>query len=85
MLVLSRNVGESIVIGEDVVVTVWGHGVRGHVRVLMVSGATVRLGIEAPRDIVVHRSEVVSARAVGAAGTASPEGSQRADAAEQRP
>lgn len=74
MLVLSRNVGESIVIGEDVVVTV-----------LMVSGATVRLGIEAPRDIVVHRSEVVSARAVGAAGTASPEGSRPADAAEQGP
>ena len=53
MLVLSRKVGESIVIGGEVVVTV-----------LEVRGEVIRLGIDAPRDVVVHRSEVVEAIAV---------------------
>jgi carbon storage regulator len=53
VLVLSRKVGESIVIGGDVVVTVLG--VRGEV---------IRLGIDAPKNVVVHRSEVVDAIAV---------------------
>lgn len=47
MLVLTRKSGESIVIGDDVVITV-----------LEVRGGQVRLGVEAPRDVVVHRSEV---------------------------
>ena len=47
MLVLSRRANESIVIGGDVVVTV-----------LEVRGDQVRLGIEAPRHITVHREEV---------------------------
>lgn len=47
MLVLSRRLGESIVIGNDVVVTV-----------LDVKGDQVRLGIDAPRDVQVHREEV---------------------------
>lgn len=55
MLVLSRDVGERIVIGDDVVITV-----------LLVSGDTVRLGIEAPREIVVDRAEVADARASSA-------------------
>ena len=50
MLVLRRRVGESVVVGGDVVVTV-----------LEVRGEVVRLGIDAPRDVVVHRSEVVEA------------------------
>jgi carbon storage regulator len=53
VLVLSRKVGESIVIGGDVVVTV-----------LDVRGEVIRLGIEAPKNVVVHRSEVVDAIAV---------------------
>jgi carbon storage regulator len=53
VLVLSRKVGESIVIGRDVVVTV-----------LDVRGEVIRLGIDAPKDVVVHRSEVVDAIAV---------------------
>lgn len=47
MLVLSRRVGEQIVIGEDVVLTV-----------VEVRNDTVRLGIDAPRSIAVNRAEV---------------------------
>lgn len=47
MLVLSRRVNESIVIGSNIVVTV-----------LEVKGDHVRIGIDAPRDISVHRQEV---------------------------
>lgn len=47
MLVLTRKVGEKIHIGEGVVVTV--------VRVV---GDKVRIGIDAPRDVRVHRQEV---------------------------
>ncbi len=49
MLILTRKVGESIVIGDDVVVTVVESG-RDH----------VRIGIEAPRTVTVHRQEVYS-------------------------
>ena len=48
MLVLSRRVGESIVIGEDVTVTV-----------LDVRGDVVRVGINAPRSVTVHREELL--------------------------
>lgn len=47
MLVLSRRAGEKIVIGDDVTVTV-----------LEVRGDVVRVGIDAPRSIRVHREEV---------------------------
>ena len=47
MLVLSRRTGESIVIGNDVTITV-----------LEVRGDVIRLGIDAPRNVVVHRQEV---------------------------
>jgi carbon storage regulator len=47
MLVLSRKVGESIVIGGRITVTV-----------VRVEGETVRLGIAAPADVPVHRQEV---------------------------
>ena len=51
MLVLSRRTGESVVIGDDVVVTV-----------LEVKGdGGVRLGIDAPRTVRVHRAEVYAA------------------------
>ncbi|WP_370250514.1 carbon storage regulator CsrA [Nocardioides sp.] len=48
MLVLSRRVGESLQIGDDVVVTV-----------LEVRGDVVRLGIAAPRSVAVNRSELL--------------------------
>lgn len=47
MLILTRRVGESVVIGGDVTVTVLG-----------VKGNQVRLGVNAPRDIAVHREEI---------------------------
>ena len=47
MLILTRRAGESIVIGDDVVITIVEAG-RDHVRV----------GIDAPRSIAVHRQEV---------------------------
>tara|TARA_B100000579_G_scaffold355361_1_gene310659 strand:- start:51 stop:233 length:183 start_codon:yes stop_codon:yes gene_type:complete len=47
MLILTRKSGESLMIGEDVSVTVLG-----------VKGNQVRIGINAPKDISVHREEV---------------------------
>lgn len=50
MLVLSRKVGESVLIGDDIVVTV-----------VESRGDAVRLGIDAPRSMRVHRAEVATA------------------------
>jgi carbon storage regulator len=47
MLVLTRKVGEQIVIGDDI-----------HLMVVAIQGANVRLGISAPKDVVVDRQEV---------------------------
>ena len=47
MLILTRKVGEAIMIGEQVVV-----------RVLGVRGGQVKVGVEAPRDLPVHREEI---------------------------
>ena len=47
MLILTRRVGESLVIGKDVTVTVLG-----------VKGNQVRIGIKAPKDVQVHREEI---------------------------
>ena len=47
MLILTRRVGESVVIGEDVTVTVLG-----------VKGNQVRIGINAPKSVPVHREEI---------------------------
>ena len=50
MLVLSRKNSESIVINDDVVITV-----------VEIRGDKVRLGIQAPRNVPVHRKEVIEA------------------------
>ena len=47
MLILTRRVGETVVIGNDVTVTVLG-----------VKGNQVRLGVNAPREVAVHREEI---------------------------
>ncbi len=47
MLILTRRVGETIMIGEDVKVTILG-----------VKGNQVRVGIDAPKEVGVHREEV---------------------------
>lgn len=56
MLVLSRRRNEKIMIGEDITITI-----------LEVRGDQIQLGIQAPRDIPVHRYEVF--RAIHDAGT----------------
>ena len=47
MLLLTRRVGETLMIGDNVTVTVLG-----------TKGSQVRLGVNAPRDISVHREEI---------------------------
>ncbi len=47
MLILTRRVGETLMIGDDVSVTVLG-----------VKGNQVRIGVNAPRDVSVHREEI---------------------------
>ena len=48
MLVVSRRVGESVVIGDDITISV-----------LDVRGDVIRIGIDAPRSVAVHRSELL--------------------------
>lgn len=50
MLVLSRRESQSIVIGKDIVITV-----------ISIRGDQVRIGIDAPRSVTVHRQEVAAA------------------------
>ncbi|MBF7143511.1 carbon storage regulator CsrA [Pseudomonas sp. hsmgli-8] len=47
MLVLTRVVGEEIIIGDNI-----------RLKVLSVSGSQVRLGVDAPREVEVHRAEI---------------------------
>jgi carbon storage regulator len=62
VLVLTRSMKQSIVIGADVVVTV-----------LEIRGDQVRLGISAPRSVTVHREEVFAELAEANRAAASPE------------
>lgn len=47
MLILTRRIGETVIIGDDVNITVLG-----------VKGNQVRLGVNAPREVSVHREEI---------------------------
>jgi len=47
MLILTRRVGETLMIGDEVTVTILG-----------VKGNQVRIGVNAPRDVAVHREEI---------------------------
>ncbi len=75
MLTLTRSVGETIRIGDDI-----------EIHVVEVRGGTVRLGFKAPREVTIHREEVyrqiaeatslaaqVAADAAGALATFAPE------------
>ena len=48
MLILTRRVGESLMIGDDVTITVLG-----------VKGNQVRIGVDAPKEVAVHREEIL--------------------------
>jgi carbon storage regulator len=47
MLILTRRVGEAVIVGDDVTVTIVG--VKGH---------QIRIGISAPKDVSIHREEI---------------------------
>lgn len=47
MLILTRRLGETLMVGDDVTVTVLG-----------VKGNQVRIGVNAPKDVAVHREEI---------------------------
>ncbi|MES3041344.1 MAG: carbon storage regulator CsrA [Pseudomonadota bacterium] len=47
MLILTRRVGETLMVGDEVTVTVLG-----------VKGSQVRIGVNAPKDVAVHREEI---------------------------
>ncbi len=62
MLILTRRAGETVMIGNDVTITVLG-----------VKGNQVRIGINAPKDIAVHREEIyerIQSEKSGKSGTA---------------
>lgn len=61
MLVVSRRAGESVVIGDNVIVSV-----------LEVRGDVVRIGIDAPRSVAVHRQELLAQLAQSNQEAASP-------------
>ncbi len=62
MLILTRRVGETVMIGDDVVVTV-----------LRVKGNQVRIGIDAPKSIPVQREEIYARVQKGDAGGETPD------------
>lgn len=72
MLILTRRIGESIYIGDEVRLTV-----------LEVRGTQVRLGINAPKDIPVHREEIYYKIKHEQSGEASSHGNESAQDYEQ--
>jgi carbon storage regulator len=71
MLILTRRVGETVMIGDDVTITVLG-----------VKGNQVRVGINAPKHVAVHREEIYERikreQQGGGSGGGSPDDSDKA-------
>ncbi|MDG1200498.1 MAG: carbon storage regulator CsrA [Porticoccaceae bacterium] len=63
MLILTRRVGETLVIGDEVTVTVLG-----------VRGNQVRLGVNAPKEVAVHREEIYQRIQMEKGGEKAPSG-----------
>jgi carbon storage regulator len=74
MLILTRRVGESVMIGDEVTVTV-----------LELKGNQVRIGINAPRDIAVYREELYERIKRGEEGGRAEAGSKAIAAQESSP
>ena len=72
MLILTRRVGESLVIGNDITVTV-----------LSVKGNQVRIGVNAPQEVPIHREEIHRQMKIGE-GQQSPGVTWNADASFRR-
>ena len=70
MLILTRRVGETVMIGNEVTVTVLG-----------VKGNQVRIGVNAPKDVSVHREEIYERikREEDQGKSADPKGAKLAD------
>lgn len=71
MLILTRRVGETVMIGDEITITVLG-----------VKGNQVRLGINAPRTVAVHREEIyqrIKREQAGGAGDQKPSADAHAD------
>jgi len=68
MLILTRRIGESLMIGDEITVTVLG-----------VKGSQVRIGVHAPKDVAVHREEIYERIQKGGAGTNKEDGDEKDD------
>ena len=68
MLILTRRVGETLMIGDDISVTVLG-----------VKGNQVRIGVDAPKEVAVHREEIFERIKSELGGSADSPGSSETD------
>ncbi|MEZ5492429.1 MAG: carbon storage regulator CsrA [Gammaproteobacteria bacterium] len=64
MLILTRRIGETLMVGDDVTITVLG-----------VKGNQVRIGVNAPKDVAVHREEIYQRIQKERNGDEDPDGS----------